>query len=461
MRRTFRHLFNISIEEPLPRQQARILQLVFCGLVLAAGSGMIVAFFDNRPPPLPLASFLVSLALVVISLLGLYLLQHQHLKLAALVSVAAIEVIVLVFIALNGIGTGNRLIFFSAPLLLAGFILSRRELLLIWLSSVLGLAVALALMPKSLPDDLSTTETLRLLANFVLITLVLLLLVERFNTAFRASIGALHQRQADLAVANNALQAEIQRRQQAEAERLELSRQQERLRAFREFIDNITHDLKSPLSVIGISLYMLEALNGTGSQQREIENIKKQVATVQSLIQDILNASRLDHPYQLVLQPVDLKPVLRSLVDELDASSQTRGLQLDFHTELEDAVIAGDESELHRVFANLLENAIKYTPAGGAITVNLLDEAQGVAVEVVDTGLGIPPEEADQVFERFFRASTAKGQQIAGTGLGLAIAQKIIDLHGGRISLHSQPGQGSTFRVWLPAEAPELVSAEA
>ncbi|MDH7475834.1 MAG: ATP-binding protein, partial [Anaerolineae bacterium] len=115
--------------------------------------------------------------------------------------------------------------------------------------------------------------------------------------------------------------------------------------------------------------------------------------------------------------------------------------------------LRGDRQRLQRVIANLLDNALKYTPAGGEVTLSLQREPGWVCLSVSDTGIGIPPEDLPHIFERFYRSDKARTRGKGGTGLGLAIAKWIAEAHNGRITVESAPNRGSTFTVWLPAPA--------
>jgi signal transduction histidine kinase len=115
--------------------------------------------------------------------------------------------------------------------------------------------------------------------------------------------------------------------------------------------------------------------------------------------------------------------------------------------------VLGDVTHLRRVLDNLLGNALKFTPAGGRITVRLRQEGQNLVLEVADTGLGIPEDQLERIFERFYQVDGSMSRRFGGAGLGLALVKEIAEAHGGSVSVHSQPGEGSTFRVTLPVRA--------
>ncbi len=129
--------------------------------------------------------------------------------------------------------------------------------------------------------------------------------------------------------------------------------------------------------------------------------------------------------------------------------AQQKHLALEFQT-IQPATISGDPGLIKRLLTNLISNAVRYTPAGGKIIFALHHESSNVVVAITDTGIGIPEEALPYIFDRFYRVEQSRSHETGGSGLGLAIAQKIAELHGGKISVQSTVGQGTTFRVSLP-----------
>jgi PAS domain S-box-containing protein len=243
---------------------------------------------------------------------------------------------------------------------------------------------------------------------------------------------------------------DITDRKQAEAQALELALAQEREASLRDFLGTISHDLKTPLSVIDTSLYLLERIADPEKQQDRINSIRVQAQLLERYIQDILTISRLDHTPTLARKPVDLNRLLRDIVGRLRPSTEQKHLTtlLDLSPDL--AAIVGDENELDRVLVNLIENAVRYTPDGGSIHVQTRPEDGWAVTEIADSGIGIQDGDLPHIFERFYRAEEAKVLEKRGTGLGLAIVKKIVELHDGSIEAHSVAGRGTTFSVWLP-----------
>ena len=138
--------------------------------------------------------------------------------------------------------------------------------------------------------------------------------------------------------------------------------------------------------------------------------------------------------------------------------AENQAVSLDYGL-MEPASIQGDREHFKRLLVNLLDNAIKYTPAGGRVTLSLRCDGRRAHVEISDTGMGLTEDEQEQIFNRFYRAAEARSQRGGGAGLGLSIAQSIAVAHGGRIEVESTPGHGSTFTVTLPADCTATIPA--
>ena len=181
--------------------------------------------------------------------------------------------------------------------------------------------------------------------------------------------------------------------------------------------------------------------------------LNREVDLLASLIEDLLHLSRLDlGRTRPCPEPIDVGRLLTTIAEDRAELATRHGLALE--TRLAPALpsVPADPRMLTQVLSNLITNATNYTPAGGHITVGAELRSPWLAIFVQDTGLGITPEEKDRLFERFYRGNAAQVSKAPGTGLGLAICQEITTRHGGRITVESEPGQGSTFTIWLPVE---------
>jgi|GEM_PF-6921642 len=231
---------------------------------------------------------------------------------------------------------------------------------------------------------------------------------------------------------------------------LELAMVRERVNVLRDFLSTMSHDLKTPLSVMNTSLDLLERVPDPSRRREKAEVIRAQVSLVNRYIQDTLTIARLDYTPDLTIENVKLPALVEAIHDRLLPRVEEKRQSFTIAIEPTLPELRGDADELERAFLNLIENAINYTPSGGRIAVRAQPEGRMVHVEVQDTGIGIAPKDHALVFERFFRTSAGKQTHQNGTGLGLAIVKRIVEMHGGKIELESTPGEGSVFHLYLP-----------
>ena len=230
----------------------------------------------------------------------------------------------------------------------------------------------------------------------------------------------------------------------------------ERLNQVRQdFVANVSHELKTPLtSVRGYAETLLEGgLDDAEHRESFVRIIRDQSARLQSLVDDLLSLADLERPdVRLHPEPFDLRDAVERQVATLSARAASAGLSLELDPGPPAPVVA-DRMRIDQVVANLLDNAIKYTERGG-VKVRLGRAGSVVWCEVADTGAGIPREEVPRIFERFYRVDKARSREKGGTGLGLSIVRHILALHGGRVTVESAVGRGSTFRFELPPAVP-------
>jgi signal transduction histidine kinase len=244
-------------------------------------------------------------------------------------------------------------------------------------------------------------------------------------------------------------------RAEAEAAHRQLSEQNAQLReADRvkdEFVALISHDLRTPLtSIMGYLELTVGDGNLTDDQRGYLEVVDRNAERLLRLVNDLLFVARLEAG-QLDLRPseLDLAAIVRQSVSEAEPRAAAKGIALTCSAGEVPAVRA-DKGRIFQLLDNLVSNAIKFTPEGGDVEVSVARLNGAVQLEVADTGIGIDAREQLQLFERFFRASTAEQRQIPGTGLGLYIARAIVEAHGGSIAVDSEPGKGTTFLIDLP-----------
>jgi len=233
-----------------------------------------------------------------------------------------------------------------------------------------------------------------------------------------------------------------------------LARLDEAFRRQRQFTADASHELRTPLTVmkgdIGVAL---NRPRRTSEYRRVLAELEEEVDRLTRLVEDLLLLARADTGQPLLHpEPLDLAGLLRAVVEQVRPLAEAKGLTL--HLQVPDVLLLnGDPDKLIRLFLNLLDNAVKYTPAGGQVTLqtNVVGgKPSAVIVRVTDSGSGIPPEHLEHIFKRFYRADESRSRAGGGSGLGLAIARWIAEAHGGRITVDSELGRGSTFSVWLP-----------
>jgi two-component system OmpR family sensor kinase len=230
----------------------------------------------------------------------------------------------------------------------------------------------------------------------------------------------------------------------------------------RRFVADASHELRTPLTTIRgfAELYRQGAGRDPAELDRLMRRIEDQAARMGLLVEDLLLLARLDQQRPLDRDPVDLLALAADAVNDARAVAPDRQIELVLGTGDGDAgqrsalVVIGDDQRLRQVLANLVNNALTHTPAGSPVEVRVgaapLDGRPGAAVEVVDHGPGLAPEQAERVFERFYRADAARSSADGGTGLGLSIVAALVAVHGGTVQVDSVPGRGARFRVLLP-----------
>jgi heavy metal sensor kinase len=220
----------------------------------------------------------------------------------------------------------------------------------------------------------------------------------------------------------------------------------------RQFIADSSHELRTPLTVIRGNLDLLRRNPDPKNQADSLQAIEREAARMQRLVEDLLLLAKADARQVVEFVPVMLDDVIIEVFRVAQVLAQARHQTLKLG-HFEAIQVEGDAEQLKRAILNLVENAIKYTPEGGSITISMQRGNRWAKVAITDTGVGIDPIHQPHIFGRFYRIDKARSRASGGTGLGLAIVKHIAEAHGGRISLNSMPGQGSTFTLWLPISA--------
>ncbi len=230
----------------------------------------------------------------------------------------------------------------------------------------------------------------------------------------------------------------------AEAFNRMLDRLERSFETERQFTSDASHELRTPASVILAQCeYSLERPRSAGEYEEALRTVERQGLRMRDLIGAMLDCTRMEHADRWPMGEVDLSAVV-TWAAALPPEGEARGITAE--TQIEDGItVRGNELLLERLVQNLVSNACRYGRDGGHVRVTLCREDGGAALTVADDGIGIAPEDRERIFERFYRADAARS--VPGTGLGLAICDRIARLHGAAISVDSEPGRGSVFRV--------------
>jgi signal transduction histidine kinase len=231
----------------------------------------------------------------------------------------------------------------------------------------------------------------------------------------------------------------------------------------REFLADVSHELRTPIAALRTFNELLTegAADDPVARAEFLETSRAQLERLDWLAQNLLELSKLDSGLVLLdLRPEDLRSSVEQAVGQAAATARRRGVELTFERPGAPIPIRHDPVRIGQVVANLVGNAIKFTPRGGRVRVEARGEPGGGAViTVADTGIGIDAAELPRIFDRFFRGSRASEARGSGSGLGLAIVRSIVEMHGGTVAVESRLGAGSTFRVTLPAQPRPPVSS--
>jgi len=251
--------------------------------------------------------------------------------------------------------------------------------------------------------------------------------------------------------------ADLARQFNAMADRLEESidlirRDRDRSR---DFLADVSHELRTPLAALRMHVELLQGRAGDDPATRAefLATSRGQLDRMDWLAQNLLELSKLESGLlRLDLRPEDLRATVESAVEQAEPAAVRRGIDLGLHVPASPVRIRHDPQRIGQVVGNLVGNAVKFSPRGATVTVELAPTREGARLVVRDSGVGIDAAELPHIFERFYRGSSANEARGSGSGLGLAIVKSIVDMHGGRIAVESRVGVGTTMLVMLPRD---------
>jgi signal transduction histidine kinase len=223
-------------------------------------------------------------------------------------------------------------------------------------------------------------------------------------------------------------------------------------RAKTAFVSDLSHELRTPLTTIQSAVDLLERARDRLDplELRALELADQELKRIRGMVEELMTLAQMDSwKYQLEVGPANMSTVVQTAIESVEAKAQRFGIKIYFDEAGEHRCIC-DVQKLYQVFLNLLDNAIKYSDSGARVDVEIEEDDSTLTVRIRDTGVGIPKEDLNQLFERFYRVDKDRSRATGGSGLGLAISRQIVEMHGGSIAVESEVDVGSVFEVRLP-----------
>ena len=223
----------------------------------------------------------------------------------------------------------------------------------------------------------------------------------------------------------------------------------------RDFVSNVSHEVKTPVSAIKAAVETVLDLPGQDDPdaQRFLQIISRQADRLAAIVDDLLSLARIEQGQEAVLadmKPNPLWPIAAAAIETCEAAAEAKHIHVACECDRE-VKARVNEQLLTQAVINLIDNAVKYSDTDTSVLVTCEASDREVVLTVTDQGRGIEPKHLPRVFERFYRTDKARSRELGGTGLGLSIVKHVAEVHGGRVSVDSEPGVGSTFRIHLPA----------
>ncbi|MBN2003206.1 MAG: GAF domain-containing protein [Anaerolineae bacterium] len=277
--------------------------------------------------------------------------------------------------------------------------------------------------------------------------------IHRHFTARDLALTESIARHTGIAIQNARLFAQVQDRAAELSTALERLQELDKLKS--EFIQNVSHELRTPLAIVrGYAELLRDGKLGEllAPQKEPVAIIARRIKMLSNLVEDLMAMMEIE-AQQLQMEPLDMVSVVQAAHRDFQIQAIQGGLTLDAQIRVESAPVVGDSIKLRRVLDNLIGNALKFTPEGGTITLFLDVAGDAVLLDVADSGIGIPVEKLERIFERFYQVDGSMKRRYGGTGLGLALVKEIVEAHSGSVSVESVVGEGAVFHVRLPLHA--------
>ena len=233
----------------------------------------------------------------------------------------------------------------------------------------------------------------------------------------------------------------------------DITRLKELEKVRQDFVANVSHELRTPLTTIkGYAETLLEGALKEEVAFRFVQVIKRHTDRLTKIVEDLLMLSKIESKeFQLKIEVISLRDLIDDVIDFIREAAERKKISISRNEILSFLIMEADRNYLEQILTNLLDNAIKYTPEGGKVTISAIEKDQReIQFSIQDNGIGIPTEDLPRIFERFYRVDKGRSQELGGTGLGLSIVKHLVQAHGGRVWVESQLGQGSTFYFTLP-----------
>lgn len=217
-----------------------------------------------------------------------------------------------------------------------------------------------------------------------------------------------------------------------------------------DFVANISHELKTPLGAMSVLAETIAADQTDGDVARLSGRLVQEASRLAAVVDDLLELSRIEFGGEALTAPVNLREVVTEAAERIQGAAESKRIQIRVAEPSSNVIVAGDKRQLLSAINNLLDNAIKYSDVGRAVSITLHSEVDDGVICVKDEGVGIPKDDIPRIFERFYRVDPARNRETGGTGLGLAIVNHVVNNHRGTITVESELGHGSKFCLKLP-----------